>query len=622
MPRSRISARRSRFTGTAFLFRTALATALLALFASGRARPQGTSPEPIIGSAGRTEITEREFRERFELTPGLYRNRRDRLDEEKLITAYSLVAEKLLAEEALARGLEQERGYQDALAEVRKLLARDELYYREVRQKVTVSEQEVAAGTRQALRELLIRYLFFPSKDDARFVRSLITTPEQFRTIQVDSSIDVLRDTATVIWGDANHAIEQAAYAMHPGEVSPVVTAGEGFYILLLERERPSPFFTTLPPDVLSERVSSTIRFRKERGRAAVVVGSLLSTQRGYSPPATFARFAGELRTAFLSSSSGPPFTMSPGIASDMRVACRDILQDTLIVAGERVWSVEEAIDELQARGFVVREDARHRTGPRLYEAFREWVEHELLAQEALRRGLDRSSDVERRLAPWRDQLLASLMKARVAQGVSVSDEELLRFMSSRDSSGQLPSVRLRELHLATLDEVHQVFDRLEQGESFEDLVREFSRDPSTQSTGGLTPLFPIAEHPAIGAIAWDMEPGERYGPVADSSGFLLFELVEKHRVTPADDREGRALARQELRRMKQQRRLTLFLSGVGATRGYRVFDDRVVRIPLSAVPMLAYRLLGFGGRMFAVPFVDRQIEWLLVDPPQDVLVP
>jgi len=35
----------------------------------------------------------------------------------------------------------------------------------------------------------------------------------------------------------------------------------------------------------------------------------------------------------------------------------------------------------------------------------------------------------------------------------------------------------------------------------------------------------------------------------------------------------------------------------------------------------MTFRVLGFGGRMFAVPFVDRQIEWLNVEPPKGKIV-
>jgi len=619
MPRCRNTRRRSRVTGAAFLFRTGLiAAALLVPGACGLLAQQAL--EPIIGRAGGSAITEREFVERFELTPGLYRNRRAQLDEQKLIVAYSLVAEKLLAQEALARGLDGEKAYQKSLGELRKLLARDELYYREVRQQISVSQGEISLGMQRARRELHVHYLFFSSEEEARFVRSLIRTPQEFLTMAIDSSIDVVRDTATVIWGDADTPIEDAAYTIEQGAISPVVTAGDGYYLLYLDRDRPSAFYSSLPEDVLRERVSSTIRQRKERKRTREVMGTILRGKDAYSPPEAFRELAAGLRDLFLASKA--PYAVSPAIASALKATCAKILLDTVIVAGGRSWTVAEAIDELEMRGFVVQNDPERRTGRRLYEAFQEWVEQELLAQEALRRGLDNSPQVARRLAPWQDQLLASLMKDRVAQGVSVSNEEILRFLRSRDSTAGLPLVRLRELHVPTIEMLNAAAEELEQGISFEALVQKLTGDPSLQTSGGLTELFPVAERPSLGAIAWDMEPGDRYGPVADSSGFLMFELVEKTRARAGDEHVGREQARQEILRMKRQRRLTLFLSGVGATRGYQVYDDQVIRTNVSPVPMLAFRLLGFGGRMFAVPFVDRQIEWLMVDPPQDVLVP
>ena len=37
---------------------------------------------------------------------------------------------------------------------------------------------------------------------------------------------------------------------------------------------------------------------------------------------------------------------------------------------------------------------------------------------------------------------------------------------------------------------------------------------------------------------------------------------------------------------------------------------------------MMTYRLLGFGGRMFEVPFVEKLIDWLNVEPPGNKILP
>jgi hypothetical protein len=36
----------------------------------------------------------------------------------------------------------------------------------------------------------------------------------------------------------------------------------------------------------------------------------------------------------------------------------------------------------------------------------------------------------------------------------------------------------------------------------------------------------------------------------------------------------------------------------------------------------MTYRILGFGGRMFAAPFVTRQVDWIEVENPEKMPLP
>ncbi|MBF8248746.1 MAG: hypothetical protein HW374_1546, partial [Bacteroidetes bacterium] len=38
--------------------------------------------------------------------------------------------------------------------------------------------------------------------------------------------------------------------------------------------------------------------------------------------------------------------------------------------------------------------------------------------------------------------------------------------------------------------------------------------------------------------------------------------------------------------------------------------------------PMVTFRILGFGGRMFEVPLLEKQLEWLDTEPPRTKVVP
>jgi hypothetical protein len=116
---------------------------------------------------------------------------------------------------------------------------------------------------------------------------------------------------------------------------------------------------------------------------------------------------------------------------------------------------------------------------------------------------------------------------------------------------------------------------------------------------------------------------GQRYGPIKDSTGYLYFELLSRaSSKEPLDSAYSvrKAEAAKELMRMKEKRLVNLFLAQSGQSRGFTIFQDRLSRIQVSPIPMMTFRVLGFGGRMFAVPFVDRQIEWLNVEPPKGAI--
>ena len=73
---------------------------------------------------------------------------------------------------------------------------------------------------------------------------------------------------------------------------------------------------------------------------------------------------------------------------------------------------------------------------------------------------------------------------------------------------------------------------------------------------------------------------------------------------------------------MKQKRTLDIYLSQAAEQRGYAIYEEKFRKISVSPIPMMTFRKLGFGGRMFEVPFVEKQIDWLSVEPPGNKILP
>lgn len=592
-------------------------------------RAQGArAEERIVARAGEVFVAEREFTERFELLPALYRGGKSRLEASKLELLYSMVAEKLLAQEAIERKLDQDPAFLSAFLELRKLLARDQLYREEVVQGVSVSKEEVGEERRRAEHLAHVAFLFFVRQEDAASVRSRIGSAEEFTRFGLDSSLAAIRDTATVIWGEADPAIEDAAFTLNPGDVSPVVRAGNGYYILSLLRFLPGTVSTRYTPEVFRERLEARIRLRKENRRTSEVIPGLLKGSSGYSRAAPFRTLAGALMNAVRAESTltrDTMLTLTARVVESVRAECGSALADSLVVAGESRWSLGETLERLRAKRFQI---GRERIGeiPAVLNGELEyWTQQELLGQEGIRRGLDRRPEVERRLSMWREALLAGMMKRYAESRVEVNDTEVLRYQKEMDPAAVVPEVNLRVLETSTLDEMQSALALLEAGTDLEAVVRTWSTDSLARENGGVTGYFPITGRPPMGELAASMAIGDRYGPLSLSGGFAMFELLGKRSAPPVRDTASVQRwneARRQLTARKQQGLLNRFLAQVANARGVDIYADRLRSISVTPLPMLTFRILGFGGRMFEVPFVDPQLQWLNIEPPQSPVLP
>lgn len=581
---------------------------------------QTENPPPgVLGKAGDLFITEREFLERFELLPALQRSRAGRIEEAKLELLYSIIAERLLSQEARRRGLGRDSGFVSSFERIKRLLARDELYRQEVSGKVSVSESEIDEGTAQALRELLISFIYFDREDAAQFVRRQIKRSAEFATIQLDSSLGGVRDTATVIWGDADPAIEHAAYKLNQNEVSPVLKAGTGYYLLKIEGAKRSAAFSALAPSVLREKILSKLRERKERVRLNEFVESALRGKTGYARPQQLRALADALRSVFDQTRVEGMTPLTNELSERAQQRSSEVLLDTLAVAGSVAWSVRDVIQRLQETGFSVDSTYGGSIGRRLNNQLKVWVQQELLEQEALARRLDQAPGVTRQLEMWYENMLAQEMKSFVKRQVRISEAEVLARLRSVDSTVVIPRVSIRELRTASLDDIQNAMEELDRGETFEAVCGRWCADPTLRLRKGLTDPFAISERPPLGELAWRMVVGERNGPLQVDRDYILFELVSRDSlVLGAHSTKGESweAAVKEMRRQKEKRLLDLFLAKSGETRGFTVFQERLLRLKTSPIPMMTFRLLGFGGRIPAVPFVDPLLDWLEIEPP------
>ena len=570
-------------------------------------------------------ISEQEFLERYELLPWQYRNRANNIEESKLVFLYSLVAEKLLAQEALARHIDQDSMYQQAIAGIKKMMARDQLYREEVSGKIVISKEEVRKAIIEAKRRLSLSFLYFEDSTDAAFVRKQLKNCGQFHQFQIDTTMAVLRDTATLFWGEAEAPIEQSAFHLMKGECSPVVRASNGFYILHIDKEVPNTFYTSMQPQVLFERVETKLRLRKEKARLDEYLDDVLKTKIGFSLPRPFKMIAKTLTEVWKNESPASEKMITDSLLEVLFFRCRSILQDSMVIVGPSYWSVEEVLSRLRGKIFTI--DPSRTTGiaAQLNNQIRVLVGQELLAEEALSRKLDERWSVSKALDMWRQQILAKYEEMDVQRNVRVSDQDVFQYILEANPEMHYPLVQIRELHAKDMHSMEQALNEVGAGASLESVIRIRSCDAHSAQNGGISEEFGINTRPPLGMLAWKMRISERQGPLKVKDEYIYFELLKKElpaRITDSTFTSSMQTAASAARRLKQKRRVDIFIAKSAQQRGFDVYTDRLKLLHVSNTPMMTYRILGFGGKMFAAPFVTRQVDWMEVENPEKIPLP
>jgi parvulin-like peptidyl-prolyl isomerase len=140
-------------------------------------------------------------------------------------------------------------------------------------------------------------------------------------------------------------------------------------------------------------------------------------------------------------------------------------------------------------------------------EAWQQWMSDNLYTDEEYREAA-RSQFITLRV---RDQVIAD------------------NYTSAEGESGGVRQVHARHILVSTEAEARDILQRLQNGESFEGLALQFSRDVTTRERGGDLGFF-IRENlttPELADAAFALQPGEVTGPIQTALGYHVLQTLE-----------------------------------------------------------------------------------------------
>ncbi|EEA02584.1 PpiC-type peptidyl-prolyl cis-trans isomerase [Burkholderia sp. H160] len=193
---------------------------------------------------------------------------------------------------------------------------------------------------------------------------------------------------------------------------------------------------------------------------------------------------------------------------------------------------------------------------PQLQQAVREeLVNREILMQEALRRGLPNRPDVKAQVAVAQQTVVLRALIEDFVKNNQPTDAEITARYNAlvKDAGGQE-----YHLHHILVDNEQQAKDliaKIKAGASFEDLAKQYSKDPGSGKNGGdLDWSDPKAYVPEFADAATHLQKGQMTDtPVHTQFGWHIIRVDDIRAVTPPPLEQVRAQIVQQIQQEKLQ---------------------------------------------------------------------
>lgn len=149
-----------------------------------------------------------------------------------------------------------------------------------------------------------------------------------------------------------------------------------------------------------------------------------------------------------------------------------------------------------------------------------------------------------------RNQLL---VEGILGPEIEISEEEMKSYFEENKAMFDEPEqVRARHILVETEEKAQEVLAKLERGESFESLARQYSTDEGTKDNGGDLGYFGrgvmVAE---FEEAAFSLKPGETSRPVKTQYGYHIIKVEDYKEARPAEFEEKKEEIEEALRQEK-----------------------------------------------------------------------
>ncbi len=582
-----------------------------------------TGNDKIVATVGNTFISSDEFLQRYEMTP-MFRKQIKRITPSlKLEFLYSLISEKLWAQQAEQLGLDTTSAMKFVDDEFEKMFARDAFYHREILDKIKISDEDLIRAYARSSKKLLVNYLFSTNEKEIENLYNMLNAGVPFDSVLVvRPEADEQKKPEEIVFGQMDENVQDSLYSLKVGGYTQPILTPDGWYIFRLTNTIKQVFNSESDKENATESVKKTLeayqtkkifrdfyyKFFRDK-KVNVNKPMFQSLARKISDILTEKKFNYRIK-------DGDPVYLEPDEAIKIEDEFgNDSLKLNYIDFTNEPISLRKFINILTFEEFNSKTTDLMSIAKQLDGATRKEIENELLSRQAIKDGLQNLPSVQNDLKMWRESYLSQMLQKKFIDSAKISNDEVYNYYLKYNKNESFPEeVNIVEVLTDSPDTVSKVMEELNKGADIRKLAAKYTQRSWAKNKSGEFGFFPITMFGKIGKIASNMNVGEFFGPLKVPGGYSIFKLIGK-RAAKIDTAQPFEKVKDELRNYlalkKDKSAITNYTVELAKKFGVDIDLAALEKIEVTNINMLAYRLLGFGGRITAAPLLTPNVEWV-----------
>lgn len=576
------------------------------------------SNEEVVATVGGNSITVDELQYRYELTPQMFRENENARNKLKMEFLYTLIAEKLLASYGETSLLDTAEIVRNTLKYFEEMFVRDELYKRMVVEKAKYKADSLLGFYLINSTEVMVTYIRTNRLEEVKRIYELLKNGVPFDFFYSDTSLS-RQDTLTIKFGQFSEYAEDEILTLPANTFSEPTFIDGQWYIMYIVKKLFPIMERTRGWGSEYKRLSKLAKERAEFAFYKDYMKSIFGNLNVKANGKLLKLFSEEIYLILESKKlsqgqQGKYFLAVSDLALADKRLSEESLNSTFVNLPIGSIPLRDFTNFLRFENLSFDSLDYQNVLDKLNGKTRKFIEYKMLANEGYKLRLEKYPDVQKQYNMWKQNYFYQLVLAEFTDSVNVSDDEVKTYYNQLNKKNyKVKEVNVVEVLVRDPETAEKVLLELESGKDIKEAAADYSirEDAKFELETGFKPISYFKE---IGAVLNNLNIGEVYGPMKVSEGYSIFKLIgvkeDSTYNTESFDQVKKELTN-ELRHLKMKQSINEFIAKLAKQNNIVINKEVLSTIKSTTHNSLVFKLLGFGGKITAVPLIAPNSEWV-----------